>query len=166
MIQAARDIGTVQYKLQNATLIIPDYLVTKICPHKLISTIYCISWSRLVTLNFAVCMWCLNLPIDISMTFILWHHVKKGTRISHFLLSSSYRGNNKNCSCTNYIVQGWVLALALFPGWMYPIQGHWCQNWIIWLIKFLSDKPLYGPIPDPFSQYGMGSGHKTRFNLS
>ena len=47
IIQAARDISTVQYKLQNATLIIPDYPVMKICPHKLMSTIYCacIAWS-------------------------------------------------------------------------------------------------------------------------
>jgi len=46
IIQAARDTGTVQYKLQNATsLLVSDSPVTKICPHELASTIHCIVWS-------------------------------------------------------------------------------------------------------------------------
>jgi len=40
--------------------------------------------------------------------------------------------------------------------WRLP---SWRHDWIYVLIKFLGDKLLYGHVPDPFPQCGIGSGH-------
>ena len=72
IIQAARDTGSVQYKLQNATYLFLT-LRTKICPRELASAIYCIapscfSLQRAKTSNsqihrvteWTVCMWVMS----------------------------------------------------------------------------------------------------------
>jgi len=75
---------------------VSDSLVTKICPRELASVIYCIAWSsfslqRAKTSNFQihritermVYTWMTsNLPIDIFVTFVLLHHMQKGTKLS------------------------------------------------------------------------------------
>jgi len=44
-IQAARNMGTVQWKLINVTyMLIPDFPVTRICPLQMMSAIHCIVW--------------------------------------------------------------------------------------------------------------------------
>jgi len=78
-------------------LLIPDSSVTKICAHELTSAIYCIAWTFFSLQQAKTCnshkyirsnwmgglhKWCLNLPIDISVMFVPWYHMWKGTRLS------------------------------------------------------------------------------------